>query len=130
MQKHNGYKKVPLIVLQLCNMFDAVVVGSSAILFAEDREIQSPRPDIDVIVPIDKWVMACKIIPQGARVNSFGGFAFEAGGFKIDVWADDAARVLLKSPMPAGCIWSPVYGNKALLKRKRGRNLKCGTKLS
>jgi len=108
------------VARQLCIVFDGVIIGSMAEKLFLGPEISAPGKnnhvctgdDIDIVVPLDRWVQASKIIPHHARANAFGGFKFRDGALELDVWADDVARVLFMSPWKEKTryLWSPKYG--------------------
>lgn len=103
------FERLGPVSLQLCHLYDAMVVGSSARTLAHN--LNEPLTDVDIVVPIDRWTLACKLIPRNATANVYGGFRFLDGETEVDVWADDAARVVLSSPCAAKSpyIWSPRY---------------------
>lgn len=83
------------IAKNLCWLFDGVVVGS-CINYLRGLTDAVPK-DIDIIIPLDRWIKASKLIPIGAKANSFGGFKFRDGRIVVDVWADDVVRVMYTS---------------------------------
>ena len=93
---------------QLCWVFNGIVIGSVATLVATqqgDLHRKDIPADIDIIIPLDQWPQACRLIPEKARANRFGGFKFSDGGKSTDVWPEDA----LRAAIAAGCeyLWVP-----------------------
>lgn len=86
------HSKIGPISRQLCWLFDGCIIGSS-VDYLVDRTTDIPK-DLDIIIPLDNWIKASKLIPNKAIANSFGGFKFQDDKFIVDVWADDAARVM------------------------------------
>lgn len=81
------YKEMPKFVQQLCELFDCMIVGSTATGAAR---LDS---DIDLIVPFDKWQTCASYIVNNSWVtdlgpNRFGGWKFmEIQTYKkLDVW--------------------------------------------
>lgn len=88
-----AHQKIGPVTRQLCTLFDAIIIGGGVAYMADNTGKVKPPKDIDVVVPIDRWVQASKLIPNGAIANSFGGFKFQDGPLEVDVWADDALRI-------------------------------------
>lgn len=92
--KRKPHEKVPTTVLNLCYNYKGLIIGGSiGYILGETEDI--PK-DIDVIIPHDTWLHACRLIPKDAKVNSFGGFKFVEDGYEVDVWMDNAAEVLFQ----------------------------------
>ena len=79
------YKNLPKLVQQMCELFDCMIVGSTA-----DKGINS---DIDMIVPFEKWQGCASFIVNNARIfelapTRFGGWGFQdvASHRQVDVW--------------------------------------------
>lgn len=87
-----AHAKLGPVARQLCMLFDGLVIGGGVRYLVNEDDTNKPK-DIDIVIPIDRWVEASKIIPSHAVVNSFGGFKFQDGPLEVDVWADDACRI-------------------------------------
>lgn len=85
------------------------MVGGAATILAQ--KLQDPFRDVDIVVPTHRWVDACKLIPERARANKYGGFVFRDGDTDVDVWAGCAATTVLESPFRdrAPYLWSPKF---------------------
>lgn len=94
---------------QLCHLFNGVIIGGAAKAFYEGKT--GMIKDIDIVIPLDKWNQASRLIPKGSISNSFGGFKFLDGNYSTDVWTDDVARIALSYKV---CIFNPV-NNRYLL---------------
>lgn len=73
--------KYPKEVALICNIYDGWIIGGGAI---EDN----PR-DYDVYVPMKYWREVSALIPQDAKINTFGGFKFIREGKEIDIWTGE-----------------------------------------
>ena len=94
---------------QLCYLYDAWVVGSGVKFLTSVHHDAIPY-DIDYVVPLDRWVEACKLIPSGSKTNSFGGAKFtDTNGITADVWAEDVVRILATA-QKNGRAYQPKYG--------------------
>lgn len=93
---------LPKIVSKLTHFHEAWVVGGAA-----DPENEFPR-DWDVLVPLTKWQDAAGLIPDNAKVNSFGGFKIVEDGIVIDVWPGELSW-LMQRPK-CNYVWSPKSG--------------------
>ena len=92
---------------QLCFLYDAWVVGSGIDYLIGNNKIPY---DIDYIVPLDRWIEACKLIPVDSKTNSFGGAKFtDSNGIVADVWAEDVVRILATA-QKNGRAYQPKYG--------------------
>lgn len=89
------HEKLGPIARQLCWLFDAWIVGGSVPYLYELTE-QKPK-DIDIVVSLENWIVASKLIPEGAISNKFGGFKFQDGEFEIDVWCDDIPTLFINN---------------------------------
>lgn len=91
------HEKLGPIGRQLCWLFDAWIIGGGVDYISNENNSLKPK-DIDIVIPLDRWVQASKLIPKFAQANSFGGFKFEDFGLIVDVWADDIARLSFDNP--------------------------------
>jgi len=88
------HEKLGPTARHLCYIYDAWIVGSSVNYI---RGLNSNNPkDIDIVVPLSKWIIASKLIPEGAMANKFGGFKFEEDGTIYDVWTDEVSNLFLQ----------------------------------
>ncbi len=78
---------------KLCWMFNSWIVGGAVAYLSGESKIK-PK-DIDIIVPLDEWIEASKLIPEGATANRFGGFKFNDNGIDVNVWADEIGKLFL-----------------------------------
>lgn len=84
------------VARQLCWLFDGSIIGGFAMSLYLEQD--TSQKDIDIVIPLDRWVQASKIIPQNAVLNRFGGVKFtDTNGVSVDCWADDIARVAFYS---------------------------------
>lgn len=90
---------------QLCWLFDGWIVGG-AVDFISGKSSLYPK-DIDIVIPIQNWINASKLIPTGSLSNSFGGFKFKDDNeTSVDVWTDDICMILLMRDVNA---YQPKY---------------------
>lgn len=94
--KIKPHEKLGPVSRQLCYIFGAWVIGSSIPWLRGYVGFDKPK-DIDIVVPLDKWVEAAKLIPEGSLSNKFGGFKFKDADLEVDVWADDIARLFMNN---------------------------------
>lgn len=99
-------KQLPSLIKVICANCDAWIVGGAAVDLANAK-------DIDVMVPIRKWHRAAAYIPEGARVNSFGGWRFTFEGVEIDIWPDTLDR--LASYQVFRAAWHPKSGKRIVV---------------
>lgn len=107
---------LPPLVRAVCYNNDAWVVGSGALYLTGG----APPRDWDLVVPLDQWCAACKVIPKGSVTNSHGGARIVTDWMTVDVWCGDVARFLCQSPEPAPCAVSPKLN--AVLFAARGND--------
>lgn len=79
--------KYPSLVKVLIAECDAWLIGESSV------NSNNPR-DYDLWIPINKWSIACLIIPKDSKVNSFGGFKCISDGKEVDVWTCELEKLL------------------------------------
>lgn len=95
--KRKPHEKLGNVGRAFCYIFDAWIVGGGANYIA-GKDLRVPK-DIDILIPLNKWVEACKIIPKDSKINSFGGAKFiDSNGIIIDVWTDDLGAVMMNTP--------------------------------
>ena len=102
----------------LCWTQGGVVIGGAAQYFYDVTVLSDDTSNlkgIDIVIPLDNWVTALKLIPISAVANSFGRFKFKDGAYEVDVWPDDVFRVALESSSDVK-IWSPKH-NKIFVRR-------------
>lgn len=95
-------RSIPKLVAKLSHYHEAWVVGSAA-----DPNNKKPR-DWDVLVPFSKWQDASGLIPENAKVNSFGGFKCVEDDVEIDVWCGELSWII-QIPK-CKYIWNPKTG--------------------
>ena len=105
-------RKYPPIVSKLCYCFDGWIIGGAA------KDLDKPPRDYDVIIPYYLWHQASIIIPQDAKINSFGGWKFIDDGFNVDVWPDDITRMLKVAMVEA--VYHPQSGTRFIRSKQNG----------
>ena len=80
--------KYPTLVNKLATLCNAWLIGSSA-----DPSNDNPR-DFDVFIPVQHWSMACGLIDEDAKINTFGGFKCVSDGVEVDVWTGNMDEFL------------------------------------
>lgn len=88
------HHRMPESVFKICYYHSGVLLGGS-VDYVIGKSDEIPK-DYDVVVPLDCWKDAVVEIPKGATINSFGGFKYQEGDVKVDVWPDDLARAMFK----------------------------------
>jgi|WetSurMetagenome_2_1015567.scaffolds.fasta_scaffold202402_2 hypothetical protein len=79
--------KYPSLVCKLISICDAWIIGSSCIK-------ENPR-DYDIFIPINSWKIACKLIPETAKINRLGGFKCISEEKEIDIWTGEFSDIFL-----------------------------------
>lgn len=88
---YSRFSGLPKIVRNFCTNYDAYIVGGCANYLCGD--VISYR-DIDILVPLSHWPKAQKLIPRGAKHNTYGGSKIISRSVEIDVWADELSNFL------------------------------------
>lgn len=89
---------MPQIVWTLCKEYGAFIVGGACLYLLEES---NNLKDIDIIVPLKHWNDAVFILPDTAKINTYGGFKFDSGEtfydnkISIDVWCQDLSEYCL-----------------------------------
>ena len=105
------HKKLPRVVLQLCELFDCMIIGST---------VDGKVSDIDLIVPFDKWQQCASFImalkPYTLTHTRFGGWRWrdQESCRDIDIWPSSIEQVL-ESSRPSNIYWPK---HKLLIKRE------------
>ncbi len=122
-------KQLPTSVKLFVERCDAFIVGSAANLNATINDNSSAAnnvKDIDVVIPFNKWDIACIIIANAIaeadiqsnsklapKLNIYGGIKFidvdyaAALATTIDVWPSDLNKYLLSSLVEY--VWNPKF---------------------
>lgn len=100
------FLKLPRTARQICWLYNGIVVGG-AVNWLIEETFDEPR-DIDIVVPIDEWQRANKLLigAESVEINALGGIFFvdihmETGkSFGVDIWPEDTMRMLSLYPKP------------------------------
>lgn len=80
--------KYPQLVSRLTKLCEGWIIGSAA-----NPDISNPR-DYDIFIPIEKWSLACAIIPIDSKINRMGGFKAISEGIEIDIWTGNMNEMI------------------------------------
>ncbi|KKN75705.1 hypothetical protein LCGC14_0378080 [marine sediment metagenome] len=114
-------KQLPTSVKLFVERCDAFIVGSAANPHAtlnDNVPFASNIRDIDVVIPFNKWDVACIIIQNAIEecvtsvsLNTYGGMKFmddtSDSLITIDVWPSDLNKYLLSSLVEY--VWNPKF---------------------
>lgn len=89
---YHRFSTLPLLVKSFSFNNDGWIVGGGA-KYLLGISHEQPR-DWDILIPLENWDQACKVIPLGSKTNSFGGIKIKQDGIEIDVWADSLSHFI------------------------------------
>jgi len=100
-------RQLPVLVRQICLLFDAYIVGSGAKFISGDTDQNN---DWDIIIDpsrFEKFMLF--MCDKNFRLNSWGGFKIMDGDIEVDVWPQ-TLESYIGSPKSSSKIYRPIGG--------------------
>jgi hypothetical protein len=88
---YSRFSSLPHSIRSFVGLHGWIVGGGARYLLGLEKE--EPR-DWDILIPLEYWDQACKLVPRGSKTNSFGGIKLNTDGLEIDLWGDSLSHFI------------------------------------